>query len=498
MTSERYDLVVVGAGPAGLATALLAARAGRTVLVLEREDRSGGMAASERIDGVRVDRGSHRLHPATPPTVLALLRELLGDDLQVRPRRGRVHLHGRWLHFPLRPVELARRMPAGWLARVARDAVGVGLSAAVAAATTGRSGSGRPGPQSYAEALTNSLGPTAYGELYRPYAEKLWGVPGEEIDPEQARVRVSADSVPKVAARLLRTSLARVSTRRRAGEPGPRGTTFYYPRRGFGQIVEALETAARECGAQILHGVQVSAIRDGDPVLVDAADGRRWQTPTVLSTIPVAALPRLVTPSPAPEVLEHARSLRSRAMVLVYLTHRPEQPPAGRPARWTPFDAHYLPARRTPVSRISEPANYRESAADPADRSVVCAEIPCEVGDELWSSSDEQLQALVEQALRDHDLPPIRTSSVSVRRLSAVYPVYLRGYGAHLDAVEAWARGLVGVTTLGRGGLFAHDNTHHALVMAQAVVDCLGPDGRLEPQRWATAREGFRSHVVED
>ena len=38
-----------------------------------------------------------------------------------------------------------------------------------------------------------------------------------------------------------------------------------------------------------------------------------------------------------------------------------------------PHDAHYLPSLRSPVSRISEPANYRDSADDPADRSVVCA-----------------------------------------------------------------------------------------------------------------------------
>ncbi|MBB5083535.1 hypothetical protein [Nonomuraea endophytica] len=42
-------------------------------------------------------------------------------------------------------------------------------------------------------------------------------------------------------------------------------------------------------------------------------------------------------------------------------------------------------AAGTPVTRVSEPANHRVSAADPADRSVLCFEIPCQVGDEIWT-----------------------------------------------------------------------------------------------------------------
>ena len=57
---------------------------------------------------------------------------------------------------------------------------------------------------------------------------------------------------------------------------------------------------------------------------------------------------------------------------------------------------------------------------------------------------------------------------------------------------------LTGVTTFGRAGLFAHDNTHHALVMAQGAADCLGPGGAFDEAAWARARESFRSHVVED
>ncbi|MBA2532726.1 MAG: FAD-dependent oxidoreductase, partial [Nocardioidaceae bacterium] len=166
--------------------------------------------------------------------------------------------------------------------------------------------------------------------------------------------------------------------------------------------------------------------------------------------------------------------------------------------RWTPYDAHYLPGPGTPVTRISEPTNYRDSADDPADRSVVCAEIPCTAGDELWNADDSTLSRLVHDAVASTGLPPLRRTAAQVRRLPHVYPVYARGFADRLAGLEAWAAGLPGVTTLGRAGLFAHDNTHHAMVMALAAVDCLTADGGWDETRWAAARERFRAHVVED
>jgi len=55
-----------------------------------------------------------------------------------------------------------------------------------------------------------------------------------------------------------------------------------------------------------------------------------------------------------------------------------------------------------------------------------------------------------------------------------------------------------GLLTFGRQGLFAHDNTHHALFMAYSAADCLGPGGRFDRRRWQQYRQRFQGHVVED
>jgi protoporphyrinogen oxidase len=82
--------------------------------------------------------------------------------------------------------------------------------------------------------------------------------------------------------------------------------------------------------------------------------------------------------------------------------------------------------------------------------------------------------------------------------LSSAYPLYRVGYEEHFDRIDRWVEGLPGVLTFGRQGLYAHDNTHHALYMARAAVSCLDDDGRFDRERWAAYREVFEGHVVED
>ena len=56
------DLIVIGAGLAGLMTAALVARAGRKVVVLERSSRPGGRAVTRVEDGVHFNLGPHALY----------------------------------------------------------------------------------------------------------------------------------------------------------------------------------------------------------------------------------------------------------------------------------------------------------------------------------------------------------------------------------------------------------------------------------------------------
>ncbi|MCT9821255.1 FAD-dependent oxidoreductase [Microbacterium sp. W1N] len=69
--AERVDVVVVGAGVAGLAAARLLAARGRRVVVLEARDRIGGRTCTDRTDGRITDLGASWIHGVDDSPVAA-------------------------------------------------------------------------------------------------------------------------------------------------------------------------------------------------------------------------------------------------------------------------------------------------------------------------------------------------------------------------------------------------------------------------------------------
>lgn len=207
------------------------------------------------------------------------------------------------------------------------------------------------------------------------------------------------------------------------------------------------------------------------------------------STIPITLLAKISEPAPPAPVMAAAQSIGYRAMVLVYVQLPVQQ--------YTTTDAHYFPEGNVRVTRLSEPKNYFR-LTEPRGTTVLCAEYPCQVGDEIWSAGDQELADRVARDTATAGIPlPARPVAVMARRLAQAYPTYLMGYEKPLAVLDDWAASQPNLLVYGRQGLFAHDNTHHALYMAYAAVDCLRPDG-FDGAKWAGYREVFKTHVVED
>lgn len=465
-------IVILGAGPAGLGAAYqLARRSLAPVTVLEERESVGGLAGSFELDGVWADYGSHRLHPSCDPRILGDLQELLGEDLLLRPRHGRIRLAQRWIHFPLKPLDLVMHLPLSFAAGFVADTV--------RKAVRRRS---QPSP-TFASVLEDGLGPTICRNFYFPYARKIWGLSPELLSPVQAYRRVSGSSPGRLIRKIVRAV---------PGFQSQQGNRFYYPRRGFGQISAALQEAAVSAGAGFILGARVTRIEPAHKrVFYEVAgvekhiEGRR-----VWSTLPIGLLARSIDPAPPAAVLEAAAAMRFRAMILIYLLLEQDQ--------FTEYDAHYFPEEEIPISRLSEPKIYGAVEA-PRGRTVLCAELPCDAASQYWHMPDQELTEVVRQSLAAAGLP-IRSGirRTSIRRVAHAYPLYQIGYDEHFNTIDRWLDGFDTVLTLGRQGLFVHDNTHHALAMAYAAVDCLDGGGEFDRGRWRNHRRAFERHVVED
>ena len=114
--ADADDVVIIGAGPAGLTAAFVLAGKGRTSTVLEADDTVGGISRTVERDGWRFDVGGHRFFTKVK-AVEDLWHEILpGEELMVRPRLSRIYYQGKYYEYPLKPLNALRNLGPGGVA----------------------------------------------------------------------------------------------------------------------------------------------------------------------------------------------------------------------------------------------------------------------------------------------------------------------------------------------------------------------------------------------
>lgn len=246
---HKADVIVVGAGLAGLRAAQLLSAAGREVVVLESSDEIGGRVRTDRVDGFVLDRGFQLYNPAYPEGRQAwpdlALRQFAAGVAVVRD--GVAH-----------PLSDPRRDPRALTATVrSLHALGVtrGLGAFAAyAARLGTPRHPRPTPMDRADQpIAVALGdagvdPAAFEGVLRPFLS------GVLADPGLASPRGIVDDI-------LRTFLA--------GTPG-------VPDSGMDELPRRLAA-----GVDIRRNTAVASVSPGR---VSAADAE-WQAEDVIVAV---------------------------------------------------------------------------------------------------------------------------------------------------------------------------------------------------------------------
>lgn len=478
MADKKPHIVILGAGPAGVGAAYQLTKQNKArVTVLELNDGVGGNSGSFQEEGMYLDFGSHRLHPACHPEILEDIREVLGDDLCIRPRHGRIRLNNRWIHFPLKASELMTQLSLSFSFGVFSDMV--------RSFFTGSSKQ-NGNDETFATVLKNKLGKTICKEFYFPYAKKIWGLSPDEISVVQAEKRVSANSFGK----LIKKVFSKPKNANQDGAP-----VFYYPKKGFGQITEALYEKAEENGATFLFNARVKNLvtENGTAksvIFEEKNVEKEIKADYIWSTLPITLMAYGLKPEADKTIMEAAKRMKFRSMVLIYLFIEKN--------RFTEFDAHYFPEIDIPITRLSEIKNYSDTY-EPENLTCICAELPCNFEDEIWATSDEMLGELVQKSLQKANIPvdsPVK--KVLVKRLKHAYPIYNTGFEKNYDILDNHLKTVDRLLAFGRQGLFVHDNTHHALYMAYSAVDCINRNGSFNHEKWKNYRKEFESHVVVD
>src|SRR4030095_8827846 len=97
------EVLIIGAGPAGLTAAYELARLGRRATLLEAHDQVGGLACTVNYRGYRFDIGGHRFFSKVP-LINDLWQEILGEEFLLRPRMSRIYYNQHFFDYPLKPL----------------------------------------------------------------------------------------------------------------------------------------------------------------------------------------------------------------------------------------------------------------------------------------------------------------------------------------------------------------------------------------------------------
>jgi len=463
----RHDAIVIGAGHNGLVAAAYLARAGRSVVVLERREHAGGtLATVELAPGVRAPAVAHtvgRLSPAVAreldlrahgltllePSVRAFAPQPDGRAVTLHrdPRATESSLRawsegdaGAFLEFDRRVRTLGRFL-AAMADETPPDVHAPGFADALAGLRLGRSFRG----------LGKLDGRTVLRVLPMAVADFV----AEAFESDPVRAVMAWRGVRYTAMGPWSAGTTKVLLDDAAGNDGGATGETVYARGGPGALADALVAAVRRHGGTVRTGSEVVAVasRDGRVTGVTLATGEEIVADAVVGAVdPKRLLTGLVDPvAVGPSLRWRAGNLRTPgtvAKVNLVLDGLPEVPAATDDPRalrgrilvgFTGIDAVERAFDASKYGRISEepvleatipslvdPTLVAGAAEGTHVMSIVVQWAPCQLRDGDWAGRRDDLADRV--LARLETVAPGISSRVRTRQVLAP-PDLEREYG---------------------------------------------------------------------
>jgi phytoene dehydrogenase-like protein len=379
LAARRWDVVVVGGGHNGLTAAAYLARAGRSVLVLERRERLGGACTLER------PFPDERYVVSPCAYVVGLLDELVISELDLRRRGFHCYVADPNLWVPFEDGTSF----AQWLddARTQRGLEELGVSARDVEGywryeelfdeirrrlRTGARDSwvGETPTRAEIEALLGGDQTMIDVVFTASIAEVLDDFIGDQRikDALFGQGIIAAYGGPKDA------GTASIKLMHYQGDLEGQGPVWGYVKGGMGMVSFALADAAREAGATLACGVPVAAILPGEGVVLE--DGTRILAGTVLCNADPKVALRLLDGQDVPDDYRaRLEAWKVRSPVVKFNAALRELP------RWTAAPGQAWPARATiDVTGGLEEAQRAFEACDRGEPAVGFGEIYLQTG----------------------------------------------------------------------------------------------------------------------
>jgi protoporphyrinogen oxidase len=452
---DQPDVLIIGAGPAGLTAAYMLAKRGCTSTVLESDTVVGGISRTAQRDGWRFDIGGHRFFTKVKQ-VEDVWFEILGpDDFLQRPRLSRVYYRGKFFDYPISAMNALRTLGFVEAVRCAGSYAWVRVHP--------------PKDKTTLEGFVASrFGWRLYEHFFKVQSEKVWGVPCTEIQADWGAQRIKNLSLFRAVWESLQPKKLRIR-RAKAKQVTSLIEEFNYPKYGPGMMWERCEEIVGAKGTKIAFDQTVTRVEhvDGRAVAVVAEDDgvpTRYECTHVISSMPISALLCAMDPPVPDAVLAAADGLRYREHITVGLVVNEKE---TFPDNWI-----YVNDASVKVGRIQNFGRWSPYMVKDG-RTCLGLELFVNEGDEWWTMSDDDL---IENGKRElHQIGLVDSSKIEsgyvIRTLKA-YPFYDATYKENVAKLAAWlAEHTPNVYPVGRNGMHRYNNQDHSMLTAMLSVE---------------------------
>ncbi len=460
---DKRDVVVLGAGPCGLAAGYRLADRGFRPIVLEKEPRVGGLSATIRIKDYELDYGPHTFH-LKPTVITELFERKIGDKTIKTTRKVRLQIAGKNLGYPLKPTEALLRFNPFLSARIVLSFLRTKLFQR------------RIDPDESFEAYgISNFGKTLYRLAFGDYSEKVWGQEGSALSAKLGRQKLQSLDFKKLFLSAL--NLLKRDTARELGID--RNATYdAYPEQGIGVFYEKLADDINRMGGDVILGAEPVRMEfDGDKIagLTYTLDGEEHtiSCDAVISSIPLTTLVGILAEDQGSAIRESIGWLKYRGLIEIHLILDKNY---FSNAHWI-----YLVDSRFRTSRLSEQKNLNARSCPPG-QTIVSFDLPCEKGDYMWNAQDAFLINIAMDDLKALGVQPRTIIDGFVVRVENVYPVYLRGFEKQVNGIVEQLSRYGNLYSTGRQGLYLNNDMHDSMEMGFLAADALVSN--QHPREW--------------
>lgn len=442
---QRYPVVILGAGPAGLTAGYELGKHGVQSVVLEKADKVGGISRTETYKGYRFDIGGHRFFTKVQE-VQQVWQEILADDFIKVPRMSRIYYKSKFFDYPLSLMNTLTNLGIWESFLILLSYLQAKIQARL-----------RPGYEltSFEEWVSDRFGSRLYRTFFKTYTEKVWGISCQKIQADWAAQRIQSLSLKKaVINALFRSQNAKSLIKE-----------FDYPRLGPGMMWERCQEILEGQGSPVYLDTRVIRVeREGTRIkhIVAEKDNETFEVTGdhFVSSLPVTALVRKMNP-PAPDhVLKAAAGLKYRDFLIVSIVINE---PDLFPDNWI-----YIHSPEFKVGRIQNFKNWSPAMVPDQSKTCLGMEYFCNRGDDLWGMSDQELIKLASREVVDLGLVKSQSlveDGVVIRQPKA-YPVYDGEYRKHLKVIQEYLETFENLQTVGRNGMHRYNNQDHSMLTA--------------------------------